>query len=213
MNSTWIQEALPKSFTDITQLSVKTPIIESESFESIPDQSQQVEMAVDPVLPSESPPSDDTIPQESENDTVQIIFITLEFNELEGNPPVHSQHKENPPVPATQGVISTIYSVPPPSSLVTSFDWNRLVISRLPSSLPFQIIVRLYKMIVSGTIMDEGASVSILSSTFWKALGSPSLMPVIRNLSGFNKGTSRPLGILLKLPISLRRKIVHLNVR
>jgi len=65
---------------------------------------------------------------------------------------------------------------------------------------------------MSGTIIDEGASVSILSSTTWKALGLPSLFPETQNLSGFNKGTSWPLGILPKLPITLKRKIVHLNV-
>ena len=63
-----------------------------------------------------------------------------------------------------------------------------------------------------GTIIDEGASVSILSSTAWKALGSPSLLPEMRNLTGFDKGTSRPLGILPNVPITLRRKTVHMNV-
>ena len=63
-----------------------------------------------------------------------------------------------------------------------------------------------------GTIIDEGASVSILSSTTWKVLGSPLLLLEIRNLSGFNKGTSQPLGILPNLPITLRRKTVYLNV-
>ena len=67
-------------------------------------------------------------------------------------------------------------------------------------------------MIVSDTIIDEGASVSILSSTAWKALGSPSLMPITQNLLGFNKGTNQPLGILPKLLITLRRKTVHLNM-
>jgi len=67
-------------------------------------------------------------------------------------------------------------------------------------------------MIMFGTIIDEGASVSILSSNAWKALGSPSLFPEKQNLAGFNKGTNRPLGILPKLPITLRKKIVHLNV-
>ena len=65
---------------------------------------------------------------------------------------------------------------------------------------------------MSGTIIDEGASVSILSSTAWKALGSPLLMPVTHNLLSFNKGTSRPLGTLPKLPVSLGGKAVHLNV-
>lgn len=67
-------------------------------------------------------------------------------------------------------------------------------------------------MIVSGTIIDEGASVSILSSTAWKVLGLPSLMPVTQNLLGFNKGTSWPLGILPKLSITLGRKTIRLNV-
>ena len=63
-----------------------------------------------------------------------------------------------------------------------------------------------------GTIIDEGASLSILSSTTWKALGSPFLLPEMRNLTGFDKGTSRPLGILPNVPITLRRKTVHMNV-
>ena len=67
-------------------------------------------------------------------------------------------------------------------------------------------------MIVSSTIIDEGASVSILSSTTWKVLGLPSLMPVTHNLLGFKKRTSQPLGILPKLPITLGGKTVHLNV-
>ena len=50
-------------------------------------------------------------------------------------------------------------------------------------------------MVMVGTIIDEGAFVSILSSVAWKALGSPALLPEMRNLSGFDKGTSQPLGI------------------
>ena len=67
-------------------------------------------------------------------------------------------------------------------------------------------------MVMAGTIIDEGASVSIISSTAWKALGSPSLFPEIRNLTGFDKGTSRPLGILPNLPITLKWKNVQMNV-
>lgn len=62
------------------------------------------------------------------------------------------------------------------------------------------------------TIIDEGAYVSIISSTSWKVLGSPSLLLEIRNMTGFNKGTNRPLGILPNFPITFRRKTVHLNV-
>lgn len=67
-------------------------------------------------------------------------------------------------------------------------------------------------MIMSSTIIDEGASVSILSSTAWIALGSPSLLLENRNLLGFNKGTSRLLGNLPNSLITLRRKTIHLNM-
>ena len=93
-----------------------------------------------------------------------------------------------------------------------SFDWNLLGRPCVPSNVPFKIIVQAYRMIMVGTIIDEGASMSILSSTAWKLLGLPLLLPEIWNLSGFNKGTSWPFGILPNLPINLRRKTVHLNV-
>ena len=67
-------------------------------------------------------------------------------------------------------------------------------------------------MIVSGTFIDEGASVSILSSTAWQALGSPPLVPVTHILLAFNRGTNQPLGILPQFPITLGGKIIYLNV-
>jgi len=67
-------------------------------------------------------------------------------------------------------------------------------------------------MVMASTIVDEGASMSILSSIAWKALGLPSLFPEIRNLTGFDKGTSRSLGILPNVPITLRGKSVQMNV-
>ena len=67
-------------------------------------------------------------------------------------------------------------------------------------------------MVMASTIIDEGASVSILPSISWKALGSLSLLPEMRNLTSFDKGTSQLLGILPNVPITLRSKIVHMNV-
>jgi len=60
---------------------------------------------------------------------------------------------------------------------------------------------------MAGTIIDEGAVVSVLSSTAWKALGSPSLLPEMRNLTGVDKGTNRPLGILPNVSVTLKGKI------
>jgi hypothetical protein len=46
------------------------------------------------------------------------------------------------------------------------------------------------------TLIDEGASISILSSIAWKALGCPQLTLVTQNLLAFNRITSQPLGTL-----------------
>ena len=100
---------------------------------------------------------------------------------LGGNPPVPSRQEENPPVLVTQGDNSLVLTVPPPSNLVTSFDWNRLEGFHLPSYVPFQIILQVCNMIVSSTIIDEGESMSILSSTTWKVLGSPPFVPITHN--------------------------------
>lgn len=69
--------------------------------------------------------------------------------------------------------------------------------------MPFYITIHAYHMALSSTIIDKGASVSILSSISWQALGSPQLVPVTQNLLAFNRGTNQLLGILPKLPITL----------
>jgi len=199
--------SLVENLADTPLWSAEASIIEDKPYESTPDKSQKVEVAVDPVLPSEDPSSDDTVTEENKDDTVQILFVSTDSDEHGGSLPI--------PLPQ-EGSLSesypAIYSVPPPSNLVVSFDWNMLGRPRLPASVLFQIIAQIYRMVMADTIIDEGASVSILSSISWKALGSPSLLPEMRNLTGFDKGTSRPLGILPNVPITLRGKTVHVNV-
>ena len=102
--------------------------------------------------------------------------------------------------------------VAPPSSLVASFDWNRFAGYRLPSYVPFEIMVLASHLVVPSTIIDEGASVSILSSTTGQAFGSPPLEPVTQNMLAFKRGTSQPLGILPRLPVTLGGKTVHIDV-
>ena len=61
------------------------------------------------------------------------------------------------------------------------------------------------------TIIDEGASLIMLSSTAWQALCSPLFLFVTENLFDFNR-VSEPLGILPRLPITLERKILCIDV-
>jgi hypothetical protein len=87
-------------------------------------------------------------------------------------------------------------STPPPSPRMVSFDWNDLVESCLPSSTPFQIRVEVNSNNIYRCIVDEGASTSILSSSAWKALGSPKLVSTSHELLDFDRHPSEYLGIL-----------------
>ena len=90
---------------------------------------------------------------------------------------------------------------PPPSNEAIRFDWDVLTGPRLPSYMPFQIIVQVYGRDVPPTLIDEGSSVSILSSIAWKDLGCPPLALVTQDLLAFNRRTSQPLGTLPQFPI------------
>jgi hypothetical protein len=59
---------------------------------------------------------------------------------------------------------------PPPSTKAILFYWDALTGPRLPSHIPFNIIVHLCGQVVPQTMIDEGSSVSILSSIAWKYL-------------------------------------------
>jgi hypothetical protein len=86
--------------------------------------------SIDPTLPLKSevkvvdsiPSSiDPTLPLKSEVDTTKVFLISSDYSGLGG--------------------ISPIPVEPPPSTEVISFDWSRLTRPRLPSYLPFKIIV------------------------------------------------------------------------
>ena len=102
--------------------------------------------------------------------------------------------------------------IPPPSGLVAAFDWSRFTTYRLPSHLPFWVTVYTYNTTIPSTFLDEGASVSLMPATTWQALGSPALVPAAPNLTAFDGGTSQPLGILPKFPITLGGKTIYIDV-
>jgi hypothetical protein len=101
---------------------------------------------------------------------------------------------------------------PPPSNEAILFNWGVLTGPRLPSHIPFQITVQVCGRDVPQTLIDEGASISILSSIAWQALGCPQLAPVTQNLLAFNRRTSQPLGTLPQFPVTLGGKTVFIDV-
>ena len=76
---------------------------------------------------------------------------------------------------------------PPPIPLIASFYWDSLVEPHLPSIAPFQIKVQVEHYMVSRCIVDEGASISILSTHAWRGMGSPSLASNINHPLGFDR--------------------------
>jgi hypothetical protein len=139
-----------------------------------------------------SPSVDPTLPLESKLDTAHVFFVDIESIVPRGIPP------------------SPIG--PPPSNEAIHFDWGVLTRPHLPSHFPFQIIVQVCGRDVPHTLIDEGASVSILSSFAWQALGYPPLVPVTQNLLAFNRRTSQPLGTLPQFPITLGGKTIFIDV-
>jgi hypothetical protein len=83
---------------------------------------------------------------------------------------------------------------------------------RLLSHIHFHITVQVCGRDVHQTLIDEGVSVSILSSFSWQALGFPQLVPVMKNLLTFNRRTSQPLGTLPQFPVTLARKTIFIDV-
>ena len=73
-----INPSLVDELTDQNQPSVEPTLSESESYESIPDPNQQIEVTIDPI----SPLVNLAFPEESEYDTTQVIFVSSDSNEL-----------------------------------------------------------------------------------------------------------------------------------
>ena len=57
---------------------------------------------------------------------------------------------------------------------------------RLPHKLAFQIIMKVVRKKVFRTVLDEGASTSVLSLSCWKPLSSPELVTSAMTLKAFN---------------------------
>ena len=62
------------------------------------------------------------------------------------------------------------------------------------------------------TIVNKGDYVSIISSTAWKYIGSPMLMPTTDHILCFIRIPTMPLDILPQLPITLAGKTVCIDV-
>jgi hypothetical protein len=203
-----VVDPIPSSIDPTLPLEITTQVVDPISSSVDPTLSLESETKpvdlfppVDPILPLEneiqvvdliSPSVDPTLPLESKPNTAHIFLIDTESTMLGGIPPSPVE--------------------PPPSNEAILFNWGVLTGPHLPSHIPFQITIQVCGQDVPQMMIDEGSSVSILSSIAWQYLGYPPLAPVTQNLLSFNRRTNQPLGTLPQFPITLGGKIVFIDV-
>jgi hypothetical protein len=127
--------------------------------------------SVNPTLPSESetqavdpfPPVDPILPLENETQVVDLISPSGDPTlPLESKPDTAHGFLVDTESTMPRGIPSSTLK-PPPTNEAIHFDWGVLTGPRLPSHIPFQIIVQVCGWDIPQTLIHEGASISILS--------------------------------------------------
>jgi hypothetical protein len=85
-------------------------------------------------------------------------------------------------------------------------------IPRIPPQLAFQIQVVVENRNICRTVIDEGASMCVMSIACWKSIGSPPLTESHSTLKAFNGFVFNPYGVLPLLSITLEGKSVTIEV-
>ena len=70
-----------------------------------------------------------------------------------------------------------------------------------PYHVDFQIHVDYSKYTIKHIVIDEGAATCMMSLTYWKSIGSPTLSQSMTMLTTFDGRSFRPHGILPAFPI------------
>lgn len=61
-------------------------------------------------------------------------------------------------------------------------------------------------------VIDEGASMCVMSTSCWKAIGLPSVVPSPTLLTTFDGHSHKPHGIISAFPIDVGGKVVNVKV-
>ena len=84
--------------------------------------------------------------------------------------------------------------------------------SRLPHKLAFQIITKVVRKKVFRTVLDKGASTSVLSLSCWKSIGSPELVTSPTTLKAFDEQGFHPHGLIPSLSVEIGGKFVSIQL-
>ena len=97
------------------------------------------------------------------------------------------------------------------SSIMNKFE-TMGVQPRLPYYMSLLINVECLKNTVKHTVIDEGATTSVMSLSCWEGLGSPKLSQSATMLTDFNGIYFRPHRILTSLKVQLGGKTITIEV-
>ena len=84
--------------------------------------------------------------------------------------------------------------------------------ARLPHKLAFHIITKVVGKKVFRTVLDEGASTSVLSLSCWKDLISLEIVTSPTTLKEFDRWGFQPHGLISALAIALGGKTISIQV-
>ena len=101
-----------------------------------------------------------------------------------------------------KALLSAIGGIDPTDSSLLTFDLENFT-PQLPHQIALVIQVGINSLNIHRAVVDEGASTCVMSSAWWKAIGSPALSSSPNALEAFDGQESKPLGVLESFPITL----------
>jgi hypothetical protein len=110
-----------------------------------------------------------------------------------------------------KALLKSIGGIDPTNTSLIIFDLEDHI-QRLPPQLAFQIQVIIFDKNICRIVIDEGASMCVMSITYWKAIGSPPLTESHNMLKAFNGSSFKPYSVLLSLLVTLEGKMVNVEV-
>jgi hypothetical protein len=82
----------------------------------------------------------------------------------------------------------------------------------LPYHMAFQIHVEYMKITIKCIVIDDGVATCMMSLTYWKSIGSPTLSQSMTMLTAFDGCSFRPHKILPTFSVQLGGKTVEVGV-
>jgi hypothetical protein len=101
--------------------------------------------------------------------------------------------------------------VDPANTQLITFDLDNGE-PHLPALVSFQILVKIWNIMVHRCIIDEGASTCIMSKFIWKKLGSPNLVPSVVTLRAYDRRPSSHKGLFQNAPLKLGGKTIMIDI-